>query len=36
MITKLLDEAQRQGRWARVKEQAAAAAKGMFGKFFGR
>lgn len=35
MITKLLDEARQQAMGA-VKEQAANAAKGMFGKFFGR
>ena len=35
MITKLLDEARQQAMGA-VKNQAAAAAKGMFGKFFGR
>ena len=35
MITKLLSEAREQAMSA-VKEQAAAAAKGMFGRFFGR
>jgi L-amino acid N-acyltransferase YncA len=35
MITKLLDEARQQAMGA-VKDQAATAAKGMFGKFFGR
>jgi len=35
MITKLAEEARAKAMGA-VKDQAAAAAKGMFGKFFGR